>query len=122
MPPILIVTEVSETKTSVVTADCVNTPSLTAPVLVKNRFVPLYSIEPLTGVVRFVPEVNAKGAEPAAAAPALKAKVPVKVNKPSPLKVIILVAAPYHASELVEVAVNKDIHISLVLYPIAISA
>lgn len=48
----------------------VNTVSLVVPVLVKNRFVPLYSMAPVSAVVKFIPEVNFKGAVPEVDVPA----------------------------------------------------
>ena len=56
---IVLLGEVGDT---VLTALAVITLSLVVPVRVKNKFVPSYSIDPATGVVKFVPLVSLIGA------------------------------------------------------------
>ena len=87
------VTVVSEITTSVVTADCVRIPSLTAPVLVKKRLVPLYSNAPFSAIVRFVPDVNFKGAVEAVAVPAFKCKIAVGAVTPNPNSPVLKILA-----------------------------
>lgn len=76
------VTLVSLVIASVVTADCVKTPSRAAPARVKNRLVPLYSKAPFCAVVRFVPDVSFSGAT--VAVPAAICTLASVANGPKP--------------------------------------